>query len=140
MFENLKFKFREFSFYIIEPTNKPMKILIGIRTVNTSGSSNDSDGFSTFKISADQTVVLAKGEAEVNRLSPLIKAFKKDLIKLNKKEGESDNDGEGNKYCEVMSWYNQTDKKVALHKKYGREVCNICYGFHLLMITEAEIL
>jgi hypothetical protein len=102
-----------------------MKILIGIKTKYVG------EGFAD-KNATDQIVIIATGELDVHRLSRLVKAFKKDLLKLAKKEGEG--------FCETMAWYRQTDEKIALHKKYGREVCKIAYEYKILMITEAELI
>ena len=106
-----------------------MKILIGIKTKYVG------DGFASHN-ATDQIVIIATGELEVNRLSKLVKSFKKDLLKLAEKEGK----GEGKGFCETMRWYRQTDGKIALHKKYGKKVCEIAYDHKILMITEAELI
>lgn len=102
-----------------------MKILIGVTRRHIGEGFRDKDY-------VDQVDILAKGEKDVFELSKKLKSFKKALLKVPNEEGEL--------FCEVMSWYRQNEKQVALHKKFGKEICNIAYNYRILMVTEAELI
>lgn len=108
-----------------------MKLLIGIKTKYVG------EGFAD-QNATDHIVVVAKGESEVHRISTAVKKFKKVLAKLPTEKVTEKEKSQG--YCEVMQWYRQSDKKIALHKKFGREICKIAYDYRILMITEAELI
>jgi hypothetical protein len=100
-----------------------MKILIGIKTKFVG------DGFN-INNAVNEFTIIEKGE-KVEGLSILIKRFRADLKKIKTTNGEE--------YCATLGWFRQSPETVALHEKYGVEICKISYDYSILMVTEADV-
>jgi hypothetical protein len=109
-----------------------MKILIGIKSVSANGSSNDSEGYSCFSITASNVTVIASGSDE--ELKALVKEAREQKTKLSKE------------ISNLEDYIERLDPNLDYDKEYER-ICKtypkaniLIPNYDKLLIIEGEVL
>lgn len=109
-----------------------MKILIGIKIVSESGSSNSSEGFGGFSITASNVVILASGTE--SHIKSLVKEAKKQKAMLAKEISELEANIES---YDVEADFDKEYNKIC--KKYAKAAMLIP-NYDKLLMVDGELL